>query len=124
MPAGKDEKSPPQVTPQQQRQRTAVTTSPASPPTDQEDSGLDELTQGLRSLDLSTSSISASSSPASVPVGGARRKVKPSPQVDSSAVQDDSPGRGMEADIEDGDVKAESTPIKQEKRVNVSQSDI
>lgn len=116
-PAGKDKKPPAQVTPQQQHHRSAVPTSPASPPTDQEDSGLDELTQGLRSLDLSTSTISASSSPASVPVGGARPKVKPM-QTDSSAVQEASPVRGLERGIEGGDVKSESTPIKQDKQVN------
>lgn len=119
-PAGKGRNSPPQVTPQQQHQRTPVTTSPASPPTDQEDSGLDVLTQGLRSLDLSTSTIAASSSSASVPVGGARPKVKPSPQRDSSAVQEVSPVQGTERGIEHGDVKAESTPIKQDNQVNSS----
>ncbi|XP_017324157.1 histone deacetylase 6 isoform X1 [Ictalurus punctatus] len=115
-PAGKGKNSPPQVTPQQQHQRTAVTTSPASPNTDQEDSGLDELTQGLRCLDLSTSTISASSSPASVPVGGARPKVKPSPQRDSTEVQEVSPVPVIESGIVDGDAKAESTPSKQEEQ--------
>lgn len=117
-PAGKDKNSPPQVTPQQQHQRTAVPISPASPTTDQEDSGLDELTQGLRCLDLSTSTISASSSPASVPVGGARPKVKPSPQRDSTEVQEVSPVPVIESGIVDGDVKAESAPSKQEEQVN------
>lgn len=112
-PAGKGRTSPPRVTPEQQYQHIPVMTSPASPPTDQEDSGLDELTQGLRSLDLSTSTISASSSPASIPVGGARPKMKPSQQRDSLTVQEASPVRGTESGIEDGDVKAESTPIKQ-----------
>ncbi|XP_058245625.1 histone deacetylase 6 [Hemibagrus wyckioides] len=116
-PTGKGKTSPPQVTPQPEHQRTPVTTLPVSPPTDQEDSGLDELTQGLHALDLSTSTISASSSPASVPVGGARPKVKPSPQRDSfSAAEEASPVRVMEKGIEGGDVKAESTPIKQEKQ--------
>ncbi|KAM9475391.1 histone deacetylase 6 [Clarias gariepinus] len=109
--AGKGKHTPPRFTPQQQPQRTPVMTSPTSPPTDQ-DSGLDELTQGLHSLDLSTSTISANSSPASVPVGGARPKMKPSPQGTSSAVPEMSPVRV----IEGGDVKAESTPIKQEKQ--------
>ncbi|KAI5095354.1 histone deacetylase 6, partial [Silurus meridionalis] len=109
-PRGKGKKSP-QVTPQPR----PTVTSPTSPPTEQEDSGLDELTQGLHSLDLSTS---ATSSPASAPVGGARPKVKLSPQTDSSAVQEVSPIRGIGRGIEDGDVKAESTPIKQEKQVN------
>ncbi|TTP91410.1 Histone deacetylase 6 [Bagarius yarrelli] len=104
-PRGKDEFSPSQP----QRQRTPVMTSPASPPTDQEDSGLDELTQGLHALDLSVSTISTSSSPASVPVGGARPKVKSSPQRDSfSAEQEASPVQAMDKDME-------STPIKQEK---------
>ncbi|XP_076860116.1 protein deacetylase HDAC6 isoform X2 [Brachyhypopomus gauderio] len=110
---GKCKKSP-YVTPDQRRQqRTPVITSPPSPPTAQEDSGLDELTQGLCSLDLSTSS-SASSSPASVSVGGARPKVKPSPHRDAQVGQEGSSLDVVErAGKEDG-VKAEPTPVKQE----------
>ncbi|KAK2841392.1 hypothetical protein Q7C36_012971 [Tachysurus vachellii] len=121
-PPGKDRNSPPLVTPQPQSQRTPVPTSPASPPTDQEDSGLDELTQGLHALDLSTSTISATSSPTSVQVGGARPKVKPSPQrTSSSSAQEASPVRAKEKGIEDGAVKAESTPVKQENQVSQSE---
>uniref|UniRef100_A0A4W4E4H2 Protein deacetylase HDAC6 n=1 Tax=Electrophorus electricus TaxID=8005 RepID=A0A4W4E4H2_ELEEL len=111
--AGK--KSPPHITPDQRRQQSIpVTTSPASPATAQEDSGLDELTQGLCLLDLSTSS-SANSSPTSVPVGGARPKVKPSPQRDAMAMQEVSPLKVMERDSEEDGMKAESTAVKEEK---------
>uniref|UniRef100_A0A4W4E750 Protein deacetylase HDAC6 n=1 Tax=Electrophorus electricus TaxID=8005 RepID=A0A4W4E750_ELEEL len=112
--AGK--KSPPHITPDQRRQQSIpVTTSPASPATAQEDSGLDELTQGLCLLDLSTSS-SANSSPTSVPVGGARPKVKPSPQRDAMAMQEVSPLKVMERDSEEDGMKAESTAVKEEKQ--------
>uniref|UniRef100_A0A4W4E5Y8 Protein deacetylase HDAC6 n=1 Tax=Electrophorus electricus TaxID=8005 RepID=A0A4W4E5Y8_ELEEL len=115
--AGK--KSPPHITPDQRRQQSIpVTTSPASPATAQEDSGLDELTQGLCLLDLSTSS-SANSSPTSVPVGGARPKVKPSPQRDAMAMQEVSPLKVMERDSEEDGMKAESTAVKEEKQVNI-----
>lgn len=90
-----------------------MTASPASPPTDQEDSGLDELTLGLHALDLSTSTLSAGSSPTSVAVGGARPKVKPSSQTDSFSAATDN-------GVEDVDVKAESVPFQQEKQVNSS----
>ncbi|KAI4901578.1 hypothetical protein NFI96_012101, partial [Prochilodus magdalenae] len=113
--AGKGKKSPRQVTPAPSpSQRSSVTTSPASPPSVQEDSGLDELTQGLHSLDLS-SSTSANSSPTSVPVGGARPKVKASPLRDVTATQEVSPVKVMERGGEIPCVK-ESTPIKEEKQ--------
>ncbi|XP_036435365.1 LOW QUALITY PROTEIN: histone deacetylase 6 [Colossoma macropomum] len=119
MSAGKGKKSPRQVTPaqspSQQQQVSSVTTSPASPPSAQEDSGLDEITQGLHSLDLS-SSTSANSSPTSIPVGGARPKVKPSPQRDVIATQEVSPVKVMERGRQEPGVKVESTPIKEEKQ--------
>uniref|UniRef100_A0AAR2KFL9 Protein deacetylase HDAC6 n=1 Tax=Pygocentrus nattereri TaxID=42514 RepID=A0AAR2KFL9_PYGNA len=119
MSAGKSKKSPCPVTPaqspSQQQQVSSVTTSPASPPSAQEDSGLDELTQGLHSLDLS-SSTSANSSPTSIPVGGARPKVKPSPHRDVIATQEVSPVKVIERGRQEPGVKVESTPIKEEKQ--------
>ncbi|XP_067096695.1 histone deacetylase 6 isoform X1 [Osmerus mordax] len=49
------------------------------PPAGVKDHMLDELTKGLVSLDLNQTT-SANPSPTSVPVGGARQKVRPSPQ--------------------------------------------
>ncbi|XP_066499799.1 histone deacetylase 6 [Hoplias malabaricus] len=117
--AGKSKKSPRQVTPkpspsQQQQERSPLMTSPASPPSAQEDSGLDELTQGLHSLDLS-SSASDNSSPTSLAVGGARPKVKTSSQRDVILTEEVSPVKELERNREEPSVK-ESTPIKEEKR--------
>uniref|UniRef100_A0A8B9LFR4 Protein deacetylase HDAC6 n=1 Tax=Astyanax mexicanus TaxID=7994 RepID=A0A8B9LFR4_ASTMX len=116
---GRSKKSPRQFTPaqspSQQQQSSPVITSPASPAAAQEDSGLDELTQGLHSLDLS-SSTSANSSPTSIPVGGARPKVKPSPQKDVTSALEESPVKVIESDRAESIVKAESTPIKEEKQ--------
>ncbi|XP_062855523.1 histone deacetylase 6 [Trichomycterus rosablanca] len=116
-PGGKAKNSPRHITPvqspnQEQLQRTSAITSPASPSTTQEDSGLDELTQGLHSLDLSACA-SAGSSPACVAVGGARPKVKLGTQ--GEAVQEESPTRVMQGGREESGVTAESTPIKEEK---------
>ncbi|XP_061113820.1 histone deacetylase 6 isoform X1 [Conger conger] len=63
----------PPITPQPE-----VAASPALPPVGQEEECLQDITQGLLSLDLDQPA-SASHSPASVPVGGARPKVKPAP---------------------------------------------
>ncbi len=68
---GKGKKSPRQSTPAQ---------SPGQTP----QSGLDELSKDLLSLNLNTST-SSNPSPASVPIGGARRKVKPTPQRESDS---------------------------------------
>lgn len=79
-PAGK--KSPRQSTPAkspgQGPSLEAASPVALSQGTGQEESGLEDLTKGLLSLDLNTTT-SANNSPSSVPVGGARRKVKPSP---------------------------------------------
>ncbi|KAG1972144.1 histone deacetylase 6 isoform X1 [Pimephales promelas] len=69
---GSSKKSPRQSTPAQ---------SPGQKPPNLEQSGLDELTEDLLSLNLNTSS---NTSPASVAIGGARRKVKPNPQRNSA----------------------------------------
>lgn len=74
---GKSKKSSCQSTPvQSPRQLPQHHVSPeaSNPPT--ATSGLDDLTQGMLSLDLNTSA-SSNPSPTSVPIGGARRKVKP-----------------------------------------------
>lgn len=93
-PAGK--KSPRQSTPAkspgQRPSPEAASPVALSQGTSQEESGLEDLTKGLLSLDLNTTT-SANNSPSSVPVGGARRKVKPSPQKGS-------------------EMKAEATPEK------------
>uniref|UniRef100_A0A8B9LD47 Protein deacetylase HDAC6 n=1 Tax=Astyanax mexicanus TaxID=7994 RepID=A0A8B9LD47_ASTMX len=103
---GRSKKSPRQFTPAQ---------SPSQQQQSSPDSGLDELTQGLHSLDLS-SSTSANSSPTSIPVGGARPKVKPSPQKDVTSALEESPVKVIESDRAESIVKAESTPIKEEKQ--------
>uniref|UniRef100_A0A673JPH2 Protein deacetylase HDAC6 n=1 Tax=Sinocyclocheilus rhinocerous TaxID=307959 RepID=A0A673JPH2_9TELE len=97
--AGKSKKSP--------RQSTQ---SPGQTPQHLEESGLDELSKDLLSLNLNTST-SSNPSPASVPIGGARRKVKPNPQRDSAGRESDSPlklksekarvGDGTHAEITD-----------------------
>ncbi|KAA0714370.1 Histone deacetylase 6 [Triplophysa tibetana] len=78
---GKSKKSPRQSTPaQSHRQGPQHQASPkaSAPPTAAlERSGLDDLAQGMLALDLNTSA-SSNPSPTSVPIGGARRKVKPS----------------------------------------------
>lgn len=53
---------------------------PPLPPTERGDEDLDDLTRGLVSLDINQSTSSPNPNPASVPVGGARQKVRPSPQ--------------------------------------------
>uniref|UniRef100_A0A8C1HUG8 Histone deacetylase 6 n=1 Tax=Cyprinus carpio carpio TaxID=630221 RepID=A0A8C1HUG8_CYPCA len=79
--AGRGKKSPRQSTPAQ---------SPGQTLQHLEQSGLDELSKDLLSLNLNTST-SSNPSPASVPIGGARRKVKPTPQRDSAGRESDSP---------------------------------
>ncbi|XP_016411706.1 histone deacetylase 6-like isoform X2 [Sinocyclocheilus rhinocerous] len=79
--AGKGKKSPRQSTPAQ---------SPGQTPQHLEQSGLDELSKDLLSLNLNTST-SSNPSPASVPIGGARRKVKPTAQRNSADRESDSP---------------------------------
>uniref|UniRef100_A0A672MKQ5 Protein deacetylase HDAC6 n=1 Tax=Sinocyclocheilus grahami TaxID=75366 RepID=A0A672MKQ5_SINGR len=79
--AGKGKKSPRHSTPAQ---------SPGQTPQHLQQSGLDELSKDLLSLNLNTSS-SSNPSPASIPIGGARRKVKPTPQRDSADRESDSP---------------------------------
>uniref|UniRef100_A0A8C1RMS7 Protein deacetylase HDAC6 n=1 Tax=Cyprinus carpio TaxID=7962 RepID=A0A8C1RMS7_CYPCA len=74
--AGRGKKSPRQSTPAQ---------SPGQTLQHLEQSGLDELSKDLLSLNLNTST-SSNPSPASVPIGGARRKVKPTPQRDSDTM--------------------------------------
>ncbi|KAG7472662.1 hypothetical protein MATL_G00111270 [Megalops atlanticus] len=81
---GKGKKSPKQRTPAKSpgqdslpvTPQPAAATTPTSPPVAQEDKGLQDITQGLLSLDLDKAT-SPNSSPTSVPVGGARPKVKP-----------------------------------------------
>lgn len=76
----------------------------------QEESGLEDLTKGLLSLDLNTTT-SANNSPSSVPVGGARRKVKPSPQ------------KGSETKTEATPVKVTSNNIEEEESKNSPRGD-
>uniref|UniRef100_A0A673JY08 Protein deacetylase HDAC6 n=1 Tax=Sinocyclocheilus rhinocerous TaxID=307959 RepID=A0A673JY08_9TELE len=101
--AGKSKKSP--------RQSTQ---SPGQTPQHLEESGLDELSKDLLSLNLNTST-SSNPSPASVPIGGARRKVKPNPQRDSAGRESDSPLKlkSEKARVGDG-THAEITAVKAE----------
>lgn len=78
--------------------------------TSHEESGLEDLTKGLLSLDLNTTT-SANNSPSSVPVGGARRKVKPSPQ------------KGSETKTEATPVKVTSNNIEEEESKNSPRGD-
>lgn len=96
---GKSKKSPRQSTPSQSpRQVPQHRASPEAPPTAaHEHSGLDGLTQGMLALDLNTSA-SSNPSPTSVPIGGARRKVKP--QRDSGQMSD-SPLKVMSENTKD-----------------------
>lgn len=101
--AGKGKKSPRQSTPAQ---------SPGQTPQQLEQSGLDELSKDLLSLNLNTST-SSNPSPASVPIGGARRKVKPTPQRDSAGRESDSPLKLRD------DAHAEITTAKTETPVRI-----
>lgn len=101
-PGGKGKKSPRKGTPARTpgdgslpvTPQPEVVTPPALPPAGQEDDSLQDITQGLLSLDLDRSASAnlspvggaspasvpvGGASPASVPVGGARPKVKPAP---------------------------------------------
>uniref|UniRef100_A0A667ZSV4 Protein deacetylase HDAC6 n=1 Tax=Myripristis murdjan TaxID=586833 RepID=A0A667ZSV4_9TELE len=51
-----------------------------------QDGGVEQLAQGLASLDI-TQTTSANPTPSSTPVGGARQKVRPSPPKSSSEVE-------------------------------------
>lgn len=103
--AGKGKKSPHQSTPAQ---------SPGQKPHHLEQSGLDELTEDLLSLNLNTST-SSNSSPASVAIGGARRKVKPNPQRNSAGQESESPLKPSSVKAGDGDsTHAEITAVKAE----------
>nr|XP_023691607.1 histone deacetylase 6 isoform X2 [Paramormyrops kingsleyae] len=81
---GRDKRSPRQETPAKGSEQGAPPVSPAAaeamepgqPRTAHQEEGLQDITAGLVSLNLDNSS----SSPASVPVGGARRKVRPGSQ--------------------------------------------
>ncbi|XP_077080161.1 protein deacetylase HDAC6 isoform X2 [Siphateles boraxobius] len=95
--AGKGKKSPRQSTPAQ---------SPGQKPHNLEQSGLDELTEDLLSLNLNTSA-SSNTSPASVAIGGARRKVKPNPQRNSADQESESPLKAGDGDSTHA-VKAET----------------
>uniref|UniRef100_A0A8C9T8Q4 Protein deacetylase HDAC6 n=1 Tax=Scleropages formosus TaxID=113540 RepID=A0A8C9T8Q4_SCLFO len=79
-------KNPKQATPagSPAQRSLPVTPGPVAGGSPEKDEELEGIAQGLRSLDLDT--VSSSSSPTSVPVGGGRRKVKPKPQ-DSPAPQ-------------------------------------
>ncbi|XDV49512.1 hypothetical protein PO909_018747 [Leuciscus waleckii] len=102
---GKGKKSPRQSTPAQ---------SPGQKPHNLEKSGLDELTEDLLSLNLNTST-SSNTSPASVAIGGARRKVKPNPQRNSSGQESESPLKPSSEKAGDGDsTHAEITAVKAE----------
>ncbi|KAK7136290.1 hypothetical protein R3I94_014814 [Phoxinus phoxinus] len=103
--AGKGKKSPRQSTPAQ---------SPGQKPHNLERSGLDELTEDLLSLNLNTSA-SSNTSPASVAIGGARRKVKPNPQRNSAGQESESPLKPSPEKAGDGDrAHAEITAVKAE----------
>ncbi|KAM4610227.1 histone deacetylase 6 isoform 2-T6 [Polymixia lowei] len=75
---------------------------PPLPPAGQEqhskeDAGLDQLTQGLATLDINQA-VSAGATATSTPVGGARQKVRPSPQKSSNGdeVKAESSGVALE----------------------------
>ncbi|XP_067270492.1 histone deacetylase 6 [Pseudorasbora parva] len=103
--AGKGKKSPRQSTPAQ---------SPGQKLQHPEQSGLDELTEDLLSLNLNTST-SSNTSPASVAIGGARRKVKSNQQRNSAAQESDSPLKPTSEEARDGDgTHAEISAVKAE----------
>ncbi|XP_051951116.1 histone deacetylase 6 isoform X1 [Xyrauchen texanus] len=115
--AGKIKKSPRQSTPvKSSGEIPQHHTSPevlAPPTAAHEQSVLDDLTQGLLSLDLNTST-SSNRSPASVLVGGARRKVKSNPQRNSTGPEADSPQKLTLEKAKGDGANAEATPIKAE----------
>ncbi|XP_067250495.1 histone deacetylase 6 isoform X1 [Chanodichthys erythropterus] len=95
------------------RQSTSAQ-SPGQNPQHLEQSGLDGLTEDLLSLNLNTST-SSNTSPASVAIGGARRKVKPNPQRNSTGQESNSPVKPMSEKARDGDsTHAEITAVKAE----------
>ncbi|ROL48409.1 Histone deacetylase 6 [Anabarilius grahami] len=102
---GKGKKSP--------RQSTSAQ-SPGQNPQHLEQSGLDGLTEDLLSLNLNTST-SSNTSPASVAIGGARRKVKPNPQRNSTGQESNSPLKPLSEKARDGDsTHTENTAVKAE----------
>lgn len=102
---GKGKKSP--------RQSTSAQ-SPGQNPQHLEQSGLDGLTEDLLSLNLNTST-SSNTSPTSVAIGGARRKVKPNPQRNSAGQESGSPIKPTSEKARDGDsTHAEITAVKAE----------
>lgn len=108
--AGKGKKSP--------RQSTSAQ-SPGQTPQHLEQSGLDELSKDLLSLNLNTSA-SSNPGPESVPIGGARRKVKPNPQRDSAGGESDSPLKLKSEKGRSGDgTHAEVTAVKTETPVSI-----
>ncbi|XP_029910870.1 histone deacetylase 6 [Myripristis murdjan] len=74
---------------------------PPLPPAGQEDNskdgGVEQLAQGLASLDI-TQTTSANPTPSSTPVGGARQKVRPSPPKSSSEVEVKAESDGVTAE--------------------------
>ncbi|XP_031422041.1 histone deacetylase 6 [Clupea harengus] len=113
-PTGKGKKSPRQSTPAQspgQRDSPETASPVASSQGTANESGLEDLTKGLFSLDLNTTT-SANNSPSSVAVGGARRKVKPGPQEGSEMKKGASPGNvtsdNMEEEEENKDYPQEN----------------
>ncbi|KAJ8257781.1 hypothetical protein GJAV_G00189620 [Gymnothorax javanicus] len=81
---------------------SGVETPPAVPSVGLEDEALQDITQGLLSLDLDQSAA-ANKSPASVPVGGARPKVKPAPPS-STAGAEKSPAQKLLEKPEEAEV--------------------
>ncbi|KAJ8393479.1 hypothetical protein AAFF_G00059520 [Aldrovandia affinis] len=108
-PGGKGKKSPRKGTPAKSPGQESppvtpppeVVAVPALPPVSPEDNGLQDITQGLLSLDLDQSA-SANPSPASVPVGGARPKVKPVPQQSPAGVDEMLPSPRSQREVEEG----------------------
>ncbi|XP_062397348.1 histone deacetylase 6 [Sardina pilchardus] len=112
-PVGKDKRTSRQSTPAKSPGQVfspeAASPVAPSPGTDHEQSGLEDLTKGLLSLDLNTTT-SANSSPSSVPVGGARRKVKPSPQKGSDMKKGASPQNVTSDNMEEEDEESKDSP--------------
>lgn len=114
---GKSKKSPRQSTPSQSpRQGPQHHDSPeaSAPPTAaHEQSGLDDLAQGILALDLNTSA-SSNPSPTSVPIGGARRKVKP-----SAGQMSDSPLKLVSENTKDENGTSGTTAMTSEGSVSI-----
>lgn len=104
---GKSKKSSRQSTPAQSP-RHQTPQHHSTPPS----AALDDLTEGMLSLDLNTS-VSSNPSPASVPIGGARRKVKP--ERESTGQMSDSPVKLTADNTKDkDDTNAETTAVTAE----------